>query len=176
MNSGKEPVFRIMVTRLATQLPTFGVQSPIQSAPPLPEIFFSIFDCSGSVWLSSLALRNAGAYGSVQYLAPTNGFSPCFQGASGGVAGSGGRAAGASAAGAPAGAAAVEVAAGAGSGAAAAAFIGLVGANGPTHAADARMNIERAKMEAKRGLRGVMCMADHLARKRRCRQDAGGGS
>ena len=82
MKSGIDPVFRIFVTRFSTQLPTFGVQSPIQSAPPWSAIFDSSLDCSGSLCRSSLALRKAGAYSSLQYLAPTKGFSPCFHGGS----------------------------------------------------------------------------------------------
>src|SRR6478752_2350700 len=40
MKRGRAPVFWMIVTRLLTQLPTCGVQSPIQSAPPLSAIFF----------------------------------------------------------------------------------------------------------------------------------------
>src|SRR6516225_4606983 len=115
MKSGIDPVFRIFVTRFSTQLPTFGVQLPIQSAPPWSAIFDSSLDCSGSLCRRSLALRNAGAYSSLQYLAPVKGFSPCFQGGSGGAAGSAGLAAGLGAS------AVVELGAGVGAAAAGAA-------------------------------------------------------
>ena len=49
MKSGSAPVFRMAVTRLFTQLPTFGVQSPIQSAPPLSAIFLKSSTALGSL-------------------------------------------------------------------------------------------------------------------------------
>src|SRR3954454_13608971 len=79
MNSGRAPVFWMIVTRLLTQLPTWGVHSPIQSAPPLSAIFFIRAASAGALSRHSFDLRKAGAYGSVQYFAPTNGFWPCFQ-------------------------------------------------------------------------------------------------